>query len=128
MNQKVVNGLSAVRLFVSNLERAVEFYRGRLGLTLTAHDESVYAVFQLANVTLIVEPVDSADAEFDELVGRFSGVSFSTGDIHAAYDQLSSEGVHFLGAPEQQVWGGILAHFHDPDRNVLTLVQAPATP
>jgi len=125
MNQKVVDGLSAVRLFVSNLERAVEFYKGRLGLTLTAQDESVYAVFQLPNVTLIVEPVDSADAEFDELVGRFTGVSFSTGDIHAAYDQLSSAGVHFLGAPKTQVWGGILAHFHDPDHNVLTLVQAP---
>ena len=124
--QKLIRELSAVRLFVSELQPAVEFYHGTLGLELTARDESGYAVFQLTNVTLLVERVDPAGAEFNELVGRFTGVSFSTGDISAAYDRLSSAGVHFSGPPARQVWGGILAHFHDPDHNVLTLVQAPS--
>ena len=125
MNQQVIDGVSAIRLFVSSLERAVEFYREKLGLRLTAQDESVYAVFQLHNVTLILEPVESTDAEFKELVARFTGVSFGTADIRSAYDRLSAAGVHFHRPPEKQVWGGILAHFHDPDHNVLTLVQPP---
>ena len=126
MSQQLMGGVSAIRLFVSSLERAVEFYRETLGLTLTAHDESLYAVFQLPNVTLILEPVDPTDSEFKELVGRFTGVSFGTGDIRSAYDRLSTAGVHFHRPPEKQVWGGILAHLHDPDHNVLTLVQPPA--
>jgi predicted enzyme related to lactoylglutathione lyase len=113
-------------MFVSDLQPAVEFYHGTLGLELTAQDKSSYAVFQLTNITLVVERVDPADAEFSELVGRFTGVSFSTADIHAAYNRLSSAGVHFIGKPERQVWGGMLAHFHDPDHNVLTLVEAPS--
>jgi predicted enzyme related to lactoylglutathione lyase len=124
--QKLIRELSAVRLFVSELQRAVDFYGGTLALELTTRDESAYAVFQLSNVTLLVERVDPADAEFKELVGRFTGVSFDTADIRAAYDRLVSAGVRFAGPPEKQVWGGILAHFHDPDGNVLTLVEASA--
>jgi len=122
---ELIRELSAVRLFVSDLERAVEFYGGTLGLELTAQDESSYAVFQLPNITLLVERVDPADAESNELVGRFTGVSFSTGDIGVAYERLSKDGVHFNGPPDRQIWGGILAHFHDPDHNVLTLVETP---
>jgi catechol 2,3-dioxygenase-like lactoylglutathione lyase family enzyme len=118
----LITGFSAVRIFVSDLGRAVDFYRNTLGLHLT-HEESVYAVFQLSNVTVLVERVDPGDTEFKELVGRFTAVSFSTGDIYAAYDRLSALGVRFEGPPEKQFWGGTLAHFHDPDDNVVTLVQ-----
>jgi lactoylglutathione lyase len=122
---QLINGFNAVRFFVSDLNRAVDFYRYTLGLQLSAHEESLYAVFQLLNVTVLVERVDPDDPEFKELVGRFTAVSFNTGDIHAAYNRLSTIGVRFDGPPEKQFWGGTLVHFHDPDDNVITLVQAP---
>jgi catechol 2,3-dioxygenase-like lactoylglutathione lyase family enzyme len=120
----LITGFNAVRFFVSDLNRAIDFYRNVLGLQLTAHEESIYAVFQLSNITLVVERVDPGDTEFKELVGRFTAVSFSTGDIHAVYDRLSALGIRFEGPPEKQFWGGTLAHFHDPDNNVVTLVQS----
>ena len=123
----LINGFSAVRIFVSDLGRAVDFYRNTLGLQLS-HEESVYAVFQLSNVTVLIERVDPGDLEFRELVGRFTAVSFNTGDINAAYDSLSALGIRFEGPPEKQFWGGTLAHFHDPDDNVVTLVHTPITP
>jgi len=126
MNEKLITGFSAVRLFVSDLKRAVDFYRGTLGLELTAHDESLYAVFQLPNATVLVERVERGNEDFQQLVGRFSGISFSTSDIRGAFERLSGTGVRFDGPPERQSWGGILAHFHDPDNNVLTLVEYPA--
>jgi catechol 2,3-dioxygenase-like lactoylglutathione lyase family enzyme len=126
MTEKLITGFGAVRLFVSDLKRAVDFYSSTLGLELTAHHESQYAVFQLPNVTLLVERVDPGDAEFKELVGRFAGMSLTTGDIRTAYQSLSRMGVRFEGMPEKQFWGGTLAHFHDPDNNVLTLVEAAA--
>jgi lactoylglutathione lyase len=124
MNDRLITGFGAVRLFVSDLERAVDFYRNILGLELT-HDEHSYAVFQLQNVTLLVERMDPGHKEFKDLVGRFAGVSFTTKDIRAAYERLASTGVRFERPPERQFWGGTLAHFHDPDHNVLTLVQVP---
>jgi lactoylglutathione lyase len=126
MNEQTITGFSAVRLFVSDLERAIDFYGNTLGLQLAGRDESMYAIFQLPNVTLLVERVEPGGAEFKELVGRFAGVSFSTGNIRAAYDRLSEVGVHFEGPPEKQFWGGTLAHFHDPDNNILTLVETAA--
>src|SRR4030095_11079679 len=99
MNEKIITGFSSVRLFVSDLGRAIEFYRDTLGLQLTARDESVYAIFQLPNVTLLVERVEPGGAEFKELVGRFAGVSFSTEDIRSAYDRLCEGGVRFEGPP-----------------------------
>lgn len=56
------------------------------------------------------------------LVGRFTGVSFDTDDIERAYRRLFALGVPFQGPPEKQDWGGSLAHFRDPDGNLLTLV------
>ncbi len=39
-----------------------------------------------------------------------------------SYAELRARGVEFLAPPEQQPWGGVLAHFRDPDPNVLTLL------
>ena len=123
MSQKVITGFGAVRIFVSDLERAVDFYRDQLGLELATQKAPSYAVFQLPSVTLLVEQVDPKEEEFKDLVGRFTGVSFTTTDIRVAYDRLRETGVIFEGPPEKQAWGGTLAHFHDPDGNVLTLVE-----
>src|SRR5262245_64701896 len=63
MNEKIITGFSAVRLFVSDLGRAIDFYGDTLGLQLTARDESVYAIFQLPNVMLLVERVEPGGAQ-----------------------------------------------------------------
>ena len=39
---------------------------------------------------------------------------------------LEARGVTFDGPPERQAWGGVLAHFQDPDGNILTLVEYPS--
>jgi uncharacterized glyoxalase superfamily protein PhnB len=43
-------------------------------------------------------------------------------DIAGLYENLRSRGVEFLAPPEQQPWGGALAHLRDPDGNILTLL------
>jgi predicted enzyme related to lactoylglutathione lyase len=73
---------------------------------------------QLAIERLAPESGDNANA----LVGRFLGVSLAVADIQATYEQLFARGVDFLAPPEPMPWGGVLAHFRDPDGNVLSLV------
>jgi len=45
-----------------------------------------------------------------------------TGDVQAAYRDLSERGVTFLQGPEEKPWGTD-ALFADPDGNVFNLVQ-----
>jgi Glyoxalase/Bleomycin resistance protein/Dioxygenase superfamily len=71
---------------------------------------------------LALERVDSGDEEGRALVGRFVGVSLAVANVELAYRRLRDRGVEFPGPPEQQAWGGLLAHFRDPDGTVITLV------
>ena len=56
------------------------------------------------------------------LLGRYVGVSLPVPDIEALYKDLVGLGVEFLGPPETQPWGGVLAHLKDPEGNTLTLL------
>jgi predicted enzyme related to lactoylglutathione lyase len=120
--------LSAVRIFVKNVSEAKGFYEERLGLRVLLGDlEHGVCVFDAGSVQLIVEAVpEEAPADEQELVGRFTGVSFAVDDIVAKHQDLLSQGVEFSGEPEQQYWGGWLATLKDPAGNELQLVQLAA--
>lgn len=115
--------LYAVRVFVSDWDRAVRFYTETLGIPTTfASDDLGWAQLATGEGQLALERAEPDDAEACELVGRFVGVSLEVPDIEATHETLVSRGVEFLAPPEKQPWGGVLAHFRDPDGNVLTLL------
>ena len=119
---RILDSVRAVRIFVSDLERARRFYGGALELPERDGGAGV-AIFDAGDVDVIVEAVTPGDPEGAALVGRFLAVSFGiTGDIDAVYRRLVGRGVAFDGKPEKQPWGGTLAFPRDPDGNVLTLV------
>jgi catechol 2,3-dioxygenase-like lactoylglutathione lyase family enzyme len=119
--------LSAIRLFVRELEAAGHFYGSVLGLARVAGDaRSGWLVFDLGGPQLVVEAVaEDAPPEEQALVGRFTGLSLAVDDIECCYEQLRARGVSFDGAPERQAWGGMLATLRDPAGNQLQLVQTP---
>ena len=115
--------LYAVRIFSFQWEASLAFYRDVLGLPLHFSDENLgWAQFDLQGSYIGLERCDPDDPEVRALVGRFVGISIQIDDIHATYDSLRAKGVKFTGPPEKQPWGGSLAHFADPDGNVLTLL------
>ncbi len=120
--------LSTARIFVRDLSQAEHFYGSVLGLRLQAGGaHSGYCVFLSGSIELVVEPVDDAAPQDEQvLVGRFTGLSFAVASVQDSYNKLRSAGVHFTGAPELQAWGGVLATFLDPAGNGLQLVQAPS--
>lgn len=120
--------LSALRLHVHRLDRAIDFYGQRLGLPLKVDGRRQgWCVFALGDVDLVVEAV-APDAPEDEqaLVGRHTGISLAVDDIQAQQRALAARGVPFAGEPERQAWGGWLTAFEDPDGNELQLVQHPS--
>ena len=116
----ILQSVSAVRIFVDDIERARHFYRDVLELNETSATPD-WAVFDLDGKNVIVEKVATDDPEHD-LVGRFLAVSFNVDDIDATYRKLVARGVSFPEPPERQQWGGTLAFPRDPDGNILTLV------
>ncbi|MBA4343181.1 MAG: glyoxalase/bleomycin resistance/dioxygenase family protein [Methylibium sp.] len=119
--------LGSVRLFVRDLAAALPFYQQQLRLTLKAGGPAAgFCLFDAGALDLLLEAVPP-DAPEDEqqLVGRFTGLSFSVEDIQAQHAALLAAGVAFIEAPERQAWGGWLATFKDPAGNALQLVQYP---
>ena len=116
--------LYAVRIFVTDWERAVRFYTETLGIpTSFRSDEDGWLQLATGEGQLALERADPDDAESTALVGRFLGTSLRVEDVRATYATLTERGVEFVEPPEPQPWGGVLAHLRDPDGNVLTLVQ-----
>jgi len=125
--------LVVVRVFVRDWPRAVAFYRDTLGIPVAFADEELgWAQLDTGAAQLALErfteetPERAGDADADEhLVGRFVGASLAVADIDHVYATLVGRGVEFVSPPERMPWGGVLAHFRDPEGNVLTLVGRP---
>ena len=116
--------IDTIRMFVFDLKKSIPFYAEVLGKDPAFQDEDC-AIFQSGTVKLMLERVQPDDVDEEEMVGRFTGISFAVQDIRKAFAELLARKVQFDGRPEIQPWGGALAHFFDPDGNVLTLVQYP---
>jgi lactoylglutathione lyase len=108
--------LFAVRVFVTDWKRAIRFYSETLGMAIAYQsDEMGWAQMAPGEGQLALERGRA-------LVGRFVGVSLQVPDILGTYKVLAERGVQFVGPPEKQPWGGVLAHLRDPDGNILTLL------
>lgn len=119
--------LRVVRIFVRDWPRAVAFYTGTLGIPLASRsDDFGWAQLDTGAAQLALERVAPGQHEGEErLSGRFVGASLAVADLDACYARLCARGVEFVAPPERMPWGGSLAHFRDPDGNVLTLVSGP---
>jgi len=106
---------------VSDLEKAITFYRDRLGLKHLFSAPPGMAFFAAGEVRLMLSRPEKPDSE------RFSCVLyFKVADIQVARDALAERGVTFEAEPhrvakmpEHELW---MAFFRDPDRNLLALM------
>jgi predicted enzyme related to lactoylglutathione lyase len=119
---KTTFGLSAlgqVALTVSDVARAVTFYRDVLGLPFLFQAPGM-AFFQAGEVRLMLGLPEKGGQKFS------STVYFRVADIDEAYRELSERGVAFTHEPRlihrgqaADLW---LAFFADPDGNALGLM------
>ena len=109
--------LHSVAVFVTDLGRAIAFYRDTLGLPVTRQG-SFGAEFFEGESHLIVHPAVHPDAK--ALVGRHTGVTLYVPGLLHYCGELHERGVRFVTEPTQQAWG-IMAMVADPDGNILAL-------
>lgn len=109
--------LYSIAIFVTDIGRAVEFYRDKLGLPMIKHG-SFGAEFLEGETHLGVHPAVHPDAK--SLVGRHTGITLFVPELLHYCGVLHDRGVRFLTEPTQQSWG-VMAMVADPDGNVLAL-------
>ena len=50
-------------------------------------------------------------------------INLLSNNIDQMYKTLLNKDVEFIRKPEKEKWGGWVATFYDPDRNILQLLQ-----
>lgn len=113
--------LYSIAVFVTDMDRALEFYQNTLGLPLRNRGD-FGAEFLEGPTRLGVHPAVHPDAR--ALVGRHTGLTLRVEGLLAFCDRLHDAGVRFINPPTQQGWG-IMAMIADPDGNILALWEPP---
>jgi predicted enzyme related to lactoylglutathione lyase len=124
MGDETTFGLSAIEQIAVNahdIERAVTFYRDKLGMTLLFSVPPNLAFFDCNGIRLMLSL--PAKPEFDH---PSSVIYFHVDNIEQAFETLSAHGVQFEEPPEfvadmgtYNLW---LAAFRDSENNLLALM------
>ena len=112
--------LGQISLSVTNIDRAVAFYRDLVGLKFLFQFPNL-AFFDCGGVRLMLDIPEEEGGE------RHSSVLyFKVSQIEEAFQMLTSRGVPFdekphliARMPDHELW---MAFFRDPDKNILALM------
>jgi len=131
--------VSSLPVFVSDQDRALQYYRDVLGfevksdapykeapdgtplrwLTVAIPDSETELI--LYHPAMGETPEEAQD--LGQRVGTWTGVVLETDDIQADYQTLKDRGAQFNSEPTQQFWGGWDAQLADPDGNRFQMIQ-----
>ena len=128
----MIKGIGSVSIFVSDQDRAKDFYTNVLGFELR-QDAPIYP--GAANRWVAVAPAgafteailylpDENWEHYKDIVGTSQALTFTVTDIQALYEDLTAKGVEFTQKPDPQPWG-TYAQFKDSEGNTLLFVEEP---
>jgi catechol 2,3-dioxygenase-like lactoylglutathione lyase family enzyme len=117
------NGISAITLFVEDLEAAKAFYGTVFGLPVKYEDDAS-AVFDFGNTIInllkttaareLIEPATVAPRE----AGSRLQFTITVDDVDATCAELVARGVELLNGPMDRPWGIRTASFSDPGGHI----------
>jgi catechol 2,3-dioxygenase-like lactoylglutathione lyase family enzyme len=105
---------SLVMVYVSDMDRAVDFYTNKLGFPQKVRYGNEWAEVQAPGLIIALHPIRNQKIEF----GYNMQIGFDVEDINASIEALKAKGVDI------KLWGGdvvSLAPFTDPDGNQMYL-------
>jgi catechol 2,3-dioxygenase-like lactoylglutathione lyase family enzyme len=121
-------GITAITLFVEDLDAAKQFYRDVLGLPLAFADDDS-AVFNFGNTLVnllktsaageLIEPAVIAPRE----AGARAQLTITVDDVDAVCAELTARGVQLLNGPIDRTWGVRTAAFSDPAGHIWEIAQ-----
>lgn len=132
--------INVITLGVQDLEKALAFYRGGLGLPTkgvvgTEFEGGAVVFFPMEGGLVLAlypkrELAKDAGLAFDERtsssieisIGHFVG---SKGDVHQVMKQAEDAGARILDPARDRFWGGFSGYFRDPDGHVWEIAWNP---
>jgi catechol 2,3-dioxygenase-like lactoylglutathione lyase family enzyme len=108
-------------IFVSDMDRSVEFYTRVLGLRLTQRFGNHWAQVEAGRLTIGLHPSSPQNT-----AGRDGSVTIGfvlSASMDDAVRTLSAKGVKFRGPVAVDPNAGKFAYFEDPDGNVLYIIE-----
>jgi catechol 2,3-dioxygenase-like lactoylglutathione lyase family enzyme len=112
-----LHGIDHVYYWTRDMDRAVAFYEGVLGLRLTQRAGNEWGEFQAGDVRLALHGTD------DPELPPGGTVVFRVPDLDAARWSLEQRGVVFDGHESEVSGFARFATFHDPDGNPIQLIE-----
>jgi catechol 2,3-dioxygenase-like lactoylglutathione lyase family enzyme len=109
--------LSMVMFGVTNLDRALSFYQGRLGIKVRQRFEG-FSFLDTGTVTVVLS--ESLARNISPIAGATEAV-FSVDDVRAHHQALQKQGVDFTQEPRQVSGPMWAANFLDPDGHLLSI-------
>ncbi|MGH7582970.1 MAG: VOC family protein [Gemmatimonadales bacterium] len=116
--------LHSIAIFVTDLDRARDFYVDQLGLPLNKAGTFGLELLD-APPHIGVHPAEHPDAR--EMVGRHTGITLRVAGLLEVFERLAGAGVTVVVPPAQQSFG-IMALVADPDGNVVALWEDNVSP
>ena len=128
----MINRIGTVSVFVSDQERAKDFYTKVLGFELRT-DAPLYpgatarwvAVAPAgAETEIILYLPDENWAHYAQVVGKAQSITLDVSDLAAVYKELKGKGATFVQEPDAQPWG-TFATLQDSEGNLILMVEQP---
>ena len=125
----MITRIQSVTIYVSDQDRAKEFYTQKLGFTerMDAPMGPDNRWIELApgngeTSLVLMKPVEAMPGYnlARSMVGTWVSFIFAVDDINATYEELTARGVEFQDTPSHQEWGW-WASIKDPDGNIIGL-------
>jgi catechol 2,3-dioxygenase-like lactoylglutathione lyase family enzyme len=105
-------------LTVANVERSIEFYKGKLGLAVPWSAAPAFAMIKTPTGTIGLLSIDEArkDGCEDSTASqkRAIHVEFTTDDLDGLFEELKAKGVAFHAPPHDEPWERSMTAL-DPD-------------
>ena len=112
-----------VVVFVSDMERAVQFYADTVGIGVRNRSPDFPEFVELATEGTILA-LNSVGPDRPNLIGRVTGITLTVPDIESVYRSLSAKGVRFSRPPTREAWGASMTSLFDPDGNEISLLES----
>lgn len=116
-------GVSAITLFVEDLDATKQFYRKVFGLPVSFEDDNS-SVFEFGNTIInllkttaaseLIAPARVAQAD----AGSRLQLTLPVDDVDAMCKELEARGVTLLNGPMDRPWGVRTASFRDPGGHI----------
>ena len=115
-----LNQIGQIAIPVSDIERAILFYRDALGMDFLFRAPPDLAFFNLSGIRLMLDGPAKAQC------GNSSTIYYKVADLGLAFTTLSERGVQFEAEPhllakmpDHDLW---MAFLRDPDKNLIALM------